>query len=439
MSAGLVIAAPASGGGKTVVTLALLQCLAARGMRVAAAKAGPDYIDGAFHKAASGLPCRNLDLWAMRPATFAGEVATLEAAAELVLCEGAMGLFDGTGDTGEEGSTAALAGATGWPVLLVVDARGQGASVAALVAGFARHSAATTLAGGILNRVGSARHAALLRAALARHLPDLAVVGVVPKHPALALPERHLGLVQAGEHEDLAGFLEAAAAVVGAAVDLDRLTGLARPSGLARAPAEPPLPPLGQRIAVARDAAFAFAYPATLAGWRRAGAALSFFSPLADEAPAPDADAVYLPGGYPELHAGRLAANARFHEGLRRAARDGAFVYGECGGYMALGQGLVDADGARHAMAGLLPLETSFAARRLHLGYRRACVAAATPLGPAGARFRGHEFHYAATLSERGAAPLFEASDPSGVTLGPSGLVRGPVAGSFLHLIDRQA
>jgi cobyrinic acid a,c-diamide synthase len=319
----------------------------------------------------------------------------------------------------------------------VIDVRGQGASAAALVEGFARHRPGLSLAGIILNRVASARHRAMVETALEAALPELPVLGAVPRHADLALPERHLGLVPAGEQEDLDAFLDRAAAIVGAAVDGTALVALARPSAMAEARAAPPLPPLGQRVAVARDAAFAFTYPAVLEGWRGAGAELSFFSPLADEAPAEDADAIYLPGGYPELHAGRLAAARRFRAGLHAAARRGAAVYGECGGYMALGEGLVDAGGARHAMAGLLPLETSFAARRLQLGYRSARLLAAGPLGAAGARFRGHEFHYATILGEGPGAPLFEVADADGTDLGAIGRVVGTVAGSFLHLIDR--
>jgi len=203
-----------------------------------------------------------------------------------------------------------------------------------------------------------------------------------------------------------------------------------------------PLPPLGQRIAVARDAAFAFSYPHVLDGWRHAGAELSFFSPLGDEAPAPDADAVFLPGGYPELHAARLASATIFMEGLRAHALTGAGIHGECGGYMTLGQTLTDADGAVHRMAGLLPHATSFAEPRRHLGYRIATMLADTPLGPTGSIWRGHEFHYAQsvgaeTLGPESGTPLFDISDAAGTTLGKIGGYNGSVFGSFMHLIDR--
>jgi cobyrinic acid a,c-diamide synthase len=435
---GLILAAPASGSGKTLITAGLLRHLRRRGVRVAAAKAGPDYIDPTFHAAASGRSCINLDVWAMRPATIAGLVGSLEADAELVLCEGVMGLFDGTGPDGATGSTAALAHRTGWPVVLVVDARGQGASAAALIGGFARHDPALPLAGIVFNRVAGPRHRAMLETALARHLPGLPCLGAVPQQAGLALPERHLGLVPASETTAAEAVIERAAAAVESAIDIDRLIGLARASSLGCAVPTVLLPPLGQRIALARDEAFLFAYPAVLDSWRRAGAELSFFSPLIDEPPDPQADAVYLPGGYPELHAGRLAAAGRFLAGLRDAAVAGKAIYGECGGYMVLGEGLTDAGGREHRMAGLLPLMTSFAERRLHLGYRALRVLRDGPLGAKGTRFRGHEFHYATTVSASADGALFDATDPWGTDLGPTGLRRGSVAGSFIHLIDRE-
>jgi cobyrinic acid a,c-diamide synthase len=434
---GLILAAPASGSGKTLIAAGLLRHLSRRGTRVIAAKTGPDYIDPTFHAAASGRPCVNLDLWAMRPATLAGLVVELEACADLVLCEGVMGLFDGTGSDGEAGSTAALARLTGWPVALVIDARRQGASAAALIGGFARHDPQLPLAGVIFNRVAGPRHRALLEIALARHVPGVPCLGVIPQDLALALAERHLGLIPAGERTEAETVIEHAATVVSEACDVDALLALARRSNWESTAPVIPLLPLGQRIAVARDAAFVFSYPAVLDGWCRAGSSLSFFSPLADEPPDADADAVYLPGGFPELHAGRLATAERFLGGLRRAASAGTAIYGECGGYMVLGEAMTDAEGQVHRMAGLLPLATSFAERRLHLGYRSVALLHDGPLGRAGRRFRGHEFHYATTLPTGGEA-LFTAADSSETDLGPIGLRRGSVAGSFIHLIDRE-
>ena len=422
-----------------MVTAGLLRHLRRQGRRVAAAKAGPDFIDPTFHALASGMPCVNLDPWAMRLATLAALVAGLESSAELVLCEGVMGLFDGTGADGEAGSTAELARITGWPVVLVVDARGQGASAAALLRGFVSHQPGLAVAGVIFNNVAGERHRALLTSAAIRHLPDLAIFGVLPTDPALALRSRHLGLVPAAESA-AAAVIDRAAAAVGAAIDVERLLAAARSASLAPGDdAAVPIPPLGQRIAVARDDAFGFAYPTVLDGWRSAGAELLFFSPLAGEVPDSVADAVYLPGGYPELWPGRLAAASGFLGGLRAAAAGGKPVYGECGGYMVLGEALTDGEGRRHAMAGLLPLETSFAERRLQLGYRSTTLLADTPLGRVGSRFRGHEFHYATVVGEAGAPTLWTATDATGAELGCRGLRRGSVFGSFIHLIDAAA
>jgi cobyrinic acid a,c-diamide synthase len=276
--------------------------------------------------------------------------------------------------------------------------------------------------------VASPRHAAAATRAVAA--AGFAALGAVPREASLALPSRHLGLVQALEHPDLAAFIDRAADIVAGGVDLDTVAAAAAPvmgQGRAR-----PLPPLGGRIAVADDAAFAFAYPHMLADWRAAGAEIAPFSPLADEPPCPRADAVFLPGGYPELHAGRLAAAAAFREGMRAAASRVASVYGECGGYMVLGEGLVDADGARHAMLGLLPLETSFAETRRSLGYRRLAPRDGAPWS---GTLAGHEHHRATIVAEGDAPRLFDAEDAAGAPLGPMGLRLGRVSGSFAHVI----
>ena len=441
MRRAFIIAAPASGSGKTVITLALLRAYRRRGTPVVSFKVGPDYIDPAFHAAASGRPCLNLDTWAMRGATIDALVASATDEGGILIAEGVMGLFDGASavpGTPGDGSTADLARHTGWPVILVVDVHGQAASAAALVAGFADFQPEVHVAGVIFNRTGGAGHDRILRAAMAAAVPAVPVLGCVPRSGTLVLPERHLGLVQAEEHEALESFLDDAAETVAAHVELDSLGACGVPSAPTPPAAAPvPLPPPGQRIAVARDRAFAFAYPATLAGWRAAGAEVSEFSPLADQAPRPDADAVYLPGGYPELYAGRLAANHSFLDGVRAAARSGTAVYGECGGYMVLGRSLTDAEGTDHAMAGLLPLATSFASPRLHLGYRSLTLAGQGPLGDAGTLFRGHEFHYATVIREGPGAPLFHARCARGESLGAIGRACGAVMGSFAHLIDR--
>jgi cobyrinic acid a,c-diamide synthase len=436
---GLVIAAPASGSGKTVITLGLLRALRETGIAVASLKVGPDYIDGAFHQAASAKACRCMDPWAMREETRLAQLAAARQDTELILAEGVMGLFDGAADG--TGSTADMAEWLDWPVILVIDVRGQAASAAALIQGFANHRPNVKILGVIFNRVGSERHRSMIEAACGPAAPP--ILGWVPNDEGLSLPSRHLGLVQADEHADLENWIAGAGRLIGDAVDLAELRAIARPGKENGAPTQPqgatPLPPLGRHMAVARDEAFAFTYPHMLDGWRRAGARLTFFSPLDDEAPEPDADGIYLPGGYPELHAGRLAAAANFLGGLRQAAERGAVVYGECGGFMVLGETLVDAGGEAFAMAGLLPCATSFARRRLSLGYRAMELAADGPLGKKGSRFRGHEFHYSRLTGEGDGEALFQVRDAAGANLPAAGLRRGRVMGSFIHIIDWRA
>ncbi|MFB2551715.1 cobyrinate a,c-diamide synthase [Ensifer soli] len=430
---GLLIAAPSSGSGKTTLTLGLMRALRDRGIAVAPGKAGPDYIDPAFHAAASGVACLNYDPWAMRPEWIRGQAARATAGGATLIVEAMMGLFDGAMDG--SGTPADLAALIGLPVVLVVDCGRMAQSVAALVSGYAAFRPDVPVAGVILNKVGSDRHEAMLRQALAAIA--MPVLGALRRDPALVLPERHLGLVLAEEHPALETFIAHAARCVAETCDMESIVAIARGARIGGATAEvTALDPPGSRIAVARDRAFAFAYAHLLDGWRKAGAEILPFSPLADEAPATDADAVYLPGGYPELHAARLAEAHRFKTGLRGAAARSAVVFGECGGYMVLGEGLVAADGVRYPMTGLLPLVTSFAERRRHLGYRRA--AAGKDFFVQGT-VMAHEFHYATIVSEGAADPLFRVHDAAGSDLGTAGLRRGRVAGSFLHLIDRAA
>lgn len=424
---GLVIAAPASAQGKTMLTLGLLRAFRARGADVVSAKSGPDYIDPAFHRAATGRACVTLDSWAGD----AGQIRARAAMqpAPMLVCEGAMGLFDGAAGAGPGGAGSAqrLAEVLNVPVVLVIDISHMAQSAVALVEGFAARSG--RVAGVILNRAGSDRHADIVRAAVRDTTP---VLGTVPATEGLGVPSRHLGLVQAGERADLGAFLDRVGEVVAANCNLDALAAVAT---RVEAPGGPPnpLPPLGQRIAVAGDEAFGFAYWHQVEDWRRQGAEILLFSPLADQGPAVAADSVYLPGGYPELYAGRIAAAQGFRSGVRAAVNRGALIYGECGGYMVLGDGLVDACGVRHEMLGLLTLETSFAERKRHLGYRRLEALA----GPWQAPLKGHEFHYSTTLRASG-EPLFRAADAEGRDLGPIGLRSGTVMGSFAHLIESE-
>ena len=480
MARGLIIAAPRSGSGKTTLTLALLAALRRRGVAVRAAKSGPDYIDPGFHAAATDAPCPNLNSWAMPPAFLDSVAAGVARDAELVLIESAMGLFDGAEtEPGRRGAAADLAARWRLPVLLVLDVSGQSQTAAAVARGFCAHDPAVRIGGVVLNRVGSDRHRD--QVARATQAIGVDVLGSVPRDASILLPERHLGLVQAGEHPWLPQLLARLADLAERTLDLEGILALAAPfapcgdtgsrarfAPIEKGPLIAGLDPAihdanaawipgsspgmtnvwnaadrqrrvlhwapGQRIALAHDAAFSFMYAHLLDGWRAAGSEISIFSPLADEAPPADCDACWLPGGYPELHGAALAHAETFRAGLRKFAESKP-VHGECGGHMVLGTALTDADGVTHQMLGLLGHATSFARRKLHLGYREAKLLADGVLGPAGSAVRGHEFHYA-TITELGSdAPLATLSDALGRDLGPAGGRRGLVSGSFFHAI----
>jgi cobyrinic acid a,c-diamide synthase len=427
-----VIAAPSTGSGKTMLTLGLLTALRRQGRVVQPYKCGPDYIDPAFHAVAAGRASFNLDSWALGRGRL-DHLLDASADADLCIAEGVMGLFDGVATPGAwgNGSTADIAAATGWPVVLVLDVSGQAQSAAAVALGFAHYRKDVTIAGVILNKVASERHAALARDGFARH--GLTVFGAIGRDKTLTMPERHLGLVQAQEDSALVARLAALADLVERDVDLAAIETAARPA-LRHAEATAAIVPPGQRIALARDVAFSFVYPHLLAGWRAAGAEIVPFSPLADEPPDPGCDVAWLPGGYPELHAGKLAAATRFSDGMRDFAQYKP-VHGECGGYMTLGTGLIDANGTRHQMLGLLGLETDFAQRRLHLGYRTATLRAPIPGQAEGSVLRGHEFHYARVVAQAD-EPLACIRDATGATTPETGSRRGRVTGSFFHMVD---
>ena len=430
---GLVIAAPRSGSGKTTLTLGLLRVLHRRGLKAQGLKCGPDYIDPAFHAVASGRASINLDGWAMPPELVAALAQQAMQDADIGICEGLMGLFDGVpAPAGRSGSSADVAVALGWPVVLVLDVSGQSQSAAALALGCAKYDARLTIAGVVLNRVGSPRHRRLTGEAI--EALGIPVLGSLPRAADIALPERHLGLVQAGETAGLEAALERMADFVEANVDVGAIIAAAQPLAPRAGAAARLLPPPGQRIALAQDNAFSFFYPHLAQGWRAMGAEIVPFSPLADEAPGAECDVCWLPGGYPELHAGTLAAAEHFLAGLRAfaAARP---VHGECGGYMVLGEALTDAAGVTHRMAGLLGLATSFATRKMNLGYRQAELLADGPLGRAGTHLRGHEFHYA-TIADLGGDDAFAMTrDAYGSAPVAAGSRRGQVSGTFFHAI----
>ncbi|MBR9762085.1 MAG: cobyrinate a,c-diamide synthase [Rhodobacteraceae bacterium] len=430
---GVLVSAPSSGTGKTTVMLGLLRALAEDGLTVQPFKSGPDYIDPAFHRAASGRASFNLDTWSMGDGLL-DAISAQAAGADICVAEGSMGLYDGVATRGRAGfgSSAETAQCMGWPVVLVLDVGGQAQSAAATALGFRSYAPDLPFAGVILNRVASPRHERLTRLGMER--AGLPVLGCLPRRGDLTLPERHLGLIQAVEHPDLEAAIAGYAAFLREHVDLDAIRAAAAGHALRQSSALPQPP--AQRIALAQDAAFSFTYPHLLEGWRAAGAEILPFSPLADEAPDASADLVWLPGGYPELHAGKLATAETFRAGLRQHAETRP-VHGECGGYMALGEVLIDKQGERHQMAGLLGLVTSYEKRKFHLGYRRATLQAPMPGAAPGQALRGHEFHYS-TILEQPDAPLAQVADADGNPVPETGSHRGHVTGTFFHLISAE-
>lgn len=431
----LMIGAPRSGSGKTSVTIGLMRAFTRRGLKVRGIKTGPDYIDPGFHEAATGLPGMNLDSWAMAPDLVRHLAHHQTDGADLVLIESAMGLFDGIpGESGRSGAGSDLARLFGVPVLLVLDVSGQSQTAAAIACGFMHYDPQVKIAACILNRAGSERHRKLSGDAISTL--GLPVVGTVLRDPTLTLPERHLGLVQASEHPEMDIHIERLADAMERSLDLDAIFDAARPLDIPAGAPENAIAPPGQRIALAEDAAFTFLYPHIKREWRAMGAEIILFSPLADEGPRADCDICWLPGGYPELHAGRLAAATTFKSAIADFARARP-VHGECGGYMVLGEVLTDADGIGHRMLGLLSHQTSFAHRRMNLGYRRIELRQKGVLGQAGDVVRGHEFHYATVIDQGTDEPLASIFDGAGKALGASGGSRGHVSGSFFHAIAK--
>ena len=426
---GILISAPSSGTGKTTVMLGLLRAFSDMGLRVQPFKSGPDYIDPAFHHAAARKASFNLDSWGMDDALMNTIVAE-GASADIAIAEGAMGLYDGVATKGASGfgSSAETAMRFGWPVILVVDVSGQAQSAAASALGFTKYMPDLPFGGVILNRVASPRHERLARLGMIQ--AGISVLGVLPRRADLTLPERHLGLIQAIEHPDLEEAISNYANFLRDHVDLEAIRAVAQ-GGTKPQSSSLSCPP-AQRIALASDAAFSFTYPHLLTGWRTAGAEILPFSPLNDDK-VPDADLVWLPGGYPELHAGILAGAKRYHSSLREHAETRP-IHGECGGYMALGRALIDKDGVAHEMTGLLGLVTSYEKRKFHLGYRQATLQKSVLGYSNGTRLRGHEFHYSSILEEPD-TPLAQVTDADGNPVRETGSLRGQVSGTFFHII----
>ncbi|WP_344134550.1 cobyrinate a,c-diamide synthase [Saccharopolyspora halophila] len=431
----VVLAAPGSGQGKTTAATGLLGALRRRGDRVAPFKVGPDYIDPGYHRLAADRIARNLDPVLVGPDRVAPLFHHGAAEADLSVVEGVMGLFDGRIGGGEEialGSTAHVAQLLDAPVVLVVDAKGQSHSLAALLHGFRAYRPQIRLAGVLLNRVGSDRHEQVLRAAADD--VGLPVLGAIPRTADLEVPSRHLGLVTAVEHgAEAVRAVESMTDVVESSVDLNALAGLARTAGQLPGPAWDPAEEVEPQaeaarapvVAVAGGPAFSFGYAEHAELLEAAGARVALVDPLRDERLPEGTSGLVLPGGFPEQHAEPLSANTALRREIKTFAETGAPVHAECGGLLYLGRELDD-----HPMCGVLPARASMAPR-LKLGYRDAVAAGESPLFAEGTRVSGHEFHRTATEPAHGDVPAWFWRDAHGVHR--EGFLHGGVHASYLH------
>jgi cobyrinic acid a,c-diamide synthase len=433
----LVIAGTQSGVGKTTLVVGLVAALRARGLTVQPFKVGPDYIDPSHHTLAAGRACRNLDTWMMPPARMAELFEKAARGADVAVIEGVMGLFDGVGYEDETGSTAQVAKLLHAPVVVVIDAAKMGRSAAALAAGFQRFDPDVTVAGFLINRIGSDRHGRGVAAAVSQ-ATDLPVFGCVPRSEALHVPERHLGLVPSAEPGPWAEFITAAGALADKFIKLDRVLEAAsdyHPPVSRQAASPVPACQEPVVIGVARDEAFHFCYPENLDLLCAAGATLEFFSPLHDATLPERSAGILLSGGFPEVFAAPLSANTRMHAALRAAHERGLPIYAECGGLMYLTEAIVDFDSRIFPMVGLLP-GRSIMTKRLALGYRQARAVASSWLLQEGECVRGHEFHYSDWEGRPSALPaVYDLAPASGEgERRPEGACVGNLLASYVHL-----
>ncbi|MGI6220585.1 MAG: cobyrinate a,c-diamide synthase [Coriobacteriales bacterium] len=427
-----MIAAPSSGAGKTTVVVGLLRCLARRGLDVRAFKCGPDYIDSMFHETVLGIPCGNLDLFLSTPDEARALLAERVAGADLALVEGVMGFYDGIGGTSDEASSYAVATATDTPVVLVVDGSGVSLTLAAVVGGIREFRADSHIAGVIVNKCRKGVFDML--APVIEAECGVPALGYVERDDAIALESRHLGLVTAAEVEDLQERVDALADALERTVDVDALLALAgtapdvecEPAAVA-----PACEPDGCTIAVARDEAFCFYYDESLEHLRRLGARLAFFSPLRDEALPADADALYLGGGYPELHAAELAANEPMLVAARAAHAAGMPVFAECGGFLYLKEWLEDVEGTRWPMAGILAGGSRYTGKLSRFGYIEMTARNGGMGIAAGDALRAHEFHYYDS-DDNGSA--FRAEKPRSARAWDCMVVQPRLVAGFPHL-----
>ncbi len=433
----ILIAAPVSGSGKTTVTIGLMECLRRRGLKVAPFKVGPDFIDPGYHRLVTGRPSINLDSWICSPGSVEELFSEAAGGADIAVIEGVMGLFDGFGGRSEEGSSAQIAKLTGSTVFLVIDAKGYARSIAAVVKGFVEFDPELRIGGVIFNNVSGESHARILREAVESTLPGLRVLGCIQRDKGIGLPSRHLGLVTAGEQPLSEDYLDRLEELIRSSIDLGALWAAAGSGKLLDLPPAPV--PVGKRVrlAIARDEAFCFVYESNLRLLAEAGAELVEFSPLKDGALPEGISGIYLPGGYPELHAGPLAANRGMIESVAAAVEAGMPVYAECGGFIYLTRGVIGGSGGGDELqpfVGIFPVTTRLLERRKALGYREVKLQKESILGPAGSVARGHEFHY----SEMEAMPeeigmLYQVSRGQS-DLGREGYLYRNCLASYIHL-----
>lgn len=428
---GLLIAAPQTNSGKTIFTLGLLRALTNKNYNVTPYKCGPDYIDTAFHQKAARKKSYNLDPWAMKEESL--QFILTQKKNSFSIIEGMMGLFDGAQNM--KGSTADLAAFLQIPIILILNCEKQSHSLAALLYGFQNFRKDIHIAGVILNKIKSAKQELQIRSAL--QSSHVKILGVIYENCDLILKSRHLGLVQAVEYLELDDILEKFAEIVEKSVDLEELISLGERNKFSKEKVEASslsLEPLGQHVAIAKDEAFSFFYNHILSFWKSKGAEISFFSPLNDEGPHQNADAIFLPGGYPEFYASQLSQKNNFKKKIKENASQNKLIYGECGGYILLGESFEDQNGLIHEMLNLLPHKTTIKKPKLHLGYRKAV----SPFLWKKKKLFMHEFHYSESVLkyDKKIEPLFHVKDASDQDLPAMGLKKGNVMGSYLHIID---
>ncbi len=431
---GLVVAAPASSSGKTTFTLGLLAALRKRGLRVAPFKVGPDFIDPGHHTRIAGHMSRNLDGWMLGEDQNRRIFYRSAVDADIAVVEGVMGLFDGYDGKTDAGSTAQMAKWLGLPVVLVVDAGSMARSFAAIVRGFYVFDPACRICGVVANNVAGIRHLQYLKEAMAGEAVPL--LGGIFRNSDIEIPSRHLGLYTADDHVLKDGMIDTLAQMVENGIDLDVLISVL-PDIAVHRPEEPVVRAADVKIGVARDNAFCFYYEENLYSLRENGCEIVFFSPLHDAQPPGGIHGIYLGGGYPELFAEVLAGNTSMKENIRRLCESGMPVYAECGGFMYLCDHLVTTGGQKHEMAGVFPFETRMQSKLVSLGYREITFAGDTPVAPAGAKARGHEYHYS-NLAEGSTPPqvkqVYETTDKDSKDRKCPGWLVYKTLGSYAHL-----